>query len=200
MPKFEIPKDSLKYIEDRLEERIPIRGEKDVEYVKERFFWIVDKFKKEFYENGNQLETDSILDKIFILLDEDDWGVNDFDRLIIGIGFLMNVIINKMGGKLKVSEDFLISQFNNMVKLRWILQTSFVRHHLNFFATTLMKAGIEVSEIPALIEKSMEWAETNPDYDYTNDQYLDDLTNEMVRLSHEKGKSISQRRLEPPIE
>lgn len=72
-------------------------------------------------------------------------------------------------------------------------------HHIEHFTVTLKNAGIGVSEIFKIIEKSMECAETKVTYDGNNDSYLDDYVQEMVRLCQVLGKPISQNRLMPPI-
>lgn len=153
----------------------------------------------ELFENASKLETEAILKKAFDVLKQLDIKINDFDELMTGIAMTIAFAIKSFEGKLKVSETFFAIEFLRMMHLRCIIETTCMMHHIEHFTVTLKNAGIGVSEIPKIIEKSMECAETKVTYDGNNDSYLDDCVQEMVRLCQELGKPISQNRLMPPI-
>lgn len=204
MPNCELEKGSVKYVKERISQRLPIKDNTDIEYCKERMFWIIDKFKEEFFRNAIQFETDRILDSMFILIKKEceeceDSECFEFDDFVVLCASTMKVVVEKFGCKLKVSLFFFVTVFRTIVDFRYLHQRASIMYYQNFFVAALVNVGIEISEVPAIIEKSMEWAETNPKYDYYEEDYLGDLANEVVRICHDRGKEISRDMLNPLI-
>jgi hypothetical protein len=199
MVKSKSVKASVNFIGERIEARIPLKNEKDVVYIGERLVWLVDKYKMELFENASKLVTEAILKEAFDVLKQLDVKINDFDELMTGIAMTIAFAIKNFEGKLKVAETFFANEFLRMMHLRCIIETTCMMQHINHFSVTLKNAGVGVSEISKIIEKSMECAETKVTYDGNNDSYLDDCVQEMVRLCQALGKPISQNRLMPPI-
>jgi hypothetical protein len=201
MPNCELDKGSVKYVKERISQRLPIKDDADIEYCKERMFWIIDRFKEEFFRNAIQFETDSILDLMFIIIKKEcaDSEYFEFDEFVVLLASTMKLVVEKFGCKLKVSLFFFVTVFRTIVDSRYLHQRASIMYYQNFFVTALVNVGIEISEVPAILEKSMEWAETNPKYDYYEEDYLGDLANEVVRICHDRGKEISLDILNPLI-
>lgn len=171
---------AVKLIEYRLEKRLDT-NDVDTRYFKDRFVWIIDKFKDEYFVNGKQVDVQKFMDRTFDLLSIliNEGKVKNISRFIYALGISMCEVAPKLDLKIKVTPNFFIDHFHMAVMERFRYQRLFIRKHLNFFVKALYNVGFSVIEAIFAVELALVWAETVTKYDWSLEQFLEDLIDEM---------------------
>lgn len=174
------PVNSVRLIEYRLEERLDTNVD-DTRYFKDRFAWVIDKFKDEYFVNGKQVDVQKFMDRTFDLLRIviNEGKVKNLSRFIYALGISICEVAPKLDLKIKVTPNFFIDQFHMAVMERFRYQRLFIKKHLNFFAKALYNVGFSEIESIQAVESALAWAETLTKYDWTLEQFLEDLIDEM---------------------
>jgi hypothetical protein len=190
-------RESINYLLPRMEMRMELKDEADRLYIMNRLSWLVDKYKQELFENASEIKTDAIFNSAFDVVRSKDVEIPRFDELIVNMAVTIVIAIKRLGGTPKVSVNLFASEFLKMMHLSCIMESLCMASHVDHFGFVLGRAGFEVSSIPKIIEKSMEWAETRVTYDGGFDGFLDDCIKRMSLICHEMGKPVSQEKLTP---
>ncbi len=176
-------KHSIRFIEERLQQKLPILTKRAETYFRERFYWIVHKFKEQYFENGEQEETQVVFNEVFVILRDEIKGLDlsKFSHFTIGLASSMLVVVERKGCKLKVTVDFFVDQFRRVANERFKSQVSFIDKHLDHLCSVLKSQGIEDLKALKLIEAGVAQAETEPVYEYTELKFMISVINEIIK-------------------
>lgn len=189
----------IRYYHTRFNERLPLKGEADIEYIKSKNYFLVEKFIEEYFSFEKNVFPNVVLDRSFAALASgiDEFDFSDMDDFQKGLSFLVIASVNLMGGRLKVSEDFFVEQFINSFGMRTVSFTVYTMDHSDFILNGLKSVGISLDESIDLLEAAMDSAEAMVEYSYSEKSYINSLVNELVKLAKGKGILLTKQILLP---
>lgn len=159
---------ALQFIDTRLQKKLPLKTKDGEKYIRDRFYWIVDKFKEQYFVGGEKLETNAVLDRMFSTMKK---GIDTLDlgKIVdfkVGLACSLVVAANKFGCSIKVTTDFFQDQFLRVIDQRFHRQNEFITKHVDFLHEVLTKKGVEPTQALKIIEAGIAFAEINPKYIY----------------------------------
>lgn len=165
----------IKNYYSRFTERLPLKGDTDIEYIKAKYYLLVEKFIEEYFSMEENISPVAVLDESFKVLanGDDDLDLGDFYDFQLGLCCLIIASINKIGGRLKVSVDFFADQFINSFRKRAVSFSLYTDDASEFILSGLNSVGISQDESIDLLEKAIDWAEANVEYYYDEESYID---------------------------
>lgn len=176
-------------IEYRLQQQLPIQSKKQEQYFRDRFYWIVDKFKEKYIVDGQKLETDSILDEMFSSIKNNVGDLNlsklyDF-KVALACSFI--AAANNFNCSLKVPTHFFQDQFLTEIDQRFHRQSSSGRTFASFALKYLINEGVDQTKAMKIIEEGINHAETCPYYNLSLEEFrlklIDGIFQEWERLN-----------------
>jgi hypothetical protein len=181
-------------IEDRISKRIPIKTAEDEQYVRERFYWVVDKFSQEYFIRGGKINIDEFFNRMFQMLRV---GIKGLDLRIffdfqLGIANSWLHIANERRFKLKVSDAFFIDQFLQAVDRRFSAQTLGLFYNVPYFLKALTGAGEKKDKALETIVAAVELAETFAYYQYPLEEYLLKIIETIAIYSEKNGIQVTK--------
>lgn len=160
---------AIRFIEYRLQQKLPIKTKDAEQYFRERFYWVVHKFKEQYFIGGEKLNTNSVLDKMFSFIKSGVGSLNlsklhDFK---IALACSLIAAANKFDCSIKVSTEFFQDQFLRVIDQRFHRQSESIIEHTDFLSDVLVKAGADQNKSLKIIEAGVILAETYRHYEYS---------------------------------
>lgn len=174
---------ALRFIHYRLEKKLPIKTKDGEKYFRDRFYWIVHKFKEQYFIGGEKINTDSLLDKMFSLM-KSGVGKLDLGKLHdfkIALACCMVAAANSFNCSIKVATEFFQDQFLRVVQQRFRWQCDLIIEHEPFLSNVLVNAGVDQNKAMKVIEAGVIIAETYPEYNYSSNEFLTKVIGGIVK-------------------
>jgi hypothetical protein len=145
----------------RFRDKMPLKDEADIEYMKSKLYKLVETFVDEFFMIFIKIPPNNVLDASFFLLARviDDLDLNDVDDFLSRLGCSILAVVNRMGGTLKVSHGFFVEQFKTCFEMRALSFTIYSSEHSEYFLNCLKSSGISHDVSVYMLECAIEWAE-----------------------------------------
>jgi hypothetical protein len=192
-------KREIKDFHTRFTEMLSLNDDTDIEQVKSKYFYLVEKFIEEYFICEKEISTKELLDKSFMALKSgiESLDLRDIEDFHLGISALIMASVNLKGGRLKVSEGFFADQLINSFAMRAISFTSYSSRHSKFILSGLRSVGISHNDSIEMFEIAMDWAEANEKYSFSEKSYIINLIHALIKLGKEKGVSLKEKILMP---
>jgi hypothetical protein len=192
-------KREIKDFHSRFTEMLSLKDDTNVERVKSKYFYLVEKFIEEYFICENEISTKEILDKGFKVLESgiDSLDLRNIDDFHTGVSALIIASINQKGGRLKVSVGFFAEQLINSFAMRAISFDAYTHRHGKFILKGLRSVGISHNDSIDLFENAMDSAEANEKYSFSEKTYIKNLINALIKLGKEKGVLLKKKLLLP---
>ncbi|OQP53442.1 hypothetical protein A4H97_23645 [Niastella yeongjuensis] len=166
---FEIMESFIKSIDDRLQQKLPVKTKDGERYFRDRFYWVVHKFKEQYFVGGKTLDTNAVLDQMFsfIYSSVGDLNLSKLHDFKVALACSLFATADIFGCSIKVPSDFFEDQFLRVIDQRFHRQSASVLDHAVYLTNVLVNAGVDHNKAIEIIEAGIMFAEICPRYNFS---------------------------------
>lgn len=189
----------VRFIHYRIGKKLPLKTDEDRTYIKERFYWIVDPFKNQLFTSENEVLTETLFDKMFIILEQGIPGANlsNVYEFISGLSYSMARAADMLSMNLTVTYPFFSSLFYRMVDQRFLRQSDYITERVGFLTRVLESAGVEKNKAWKIVEAGLIYSETSTKFYLPILEFYARITEEIVTQCQAIGVEIELDSLTP---
>lgn len=184
----------IAYFDDRLKSRLPIKTAADKAYIRERFYWIVDKYKDDYFSDGKKIKTDRIFNLIFKKLAEGDGeklNLSDVEDFKHGFAGCMIIAAGQMGSRLNLPRELFIKQFVEAVNVRfWDMIRIVHEIYVGWLIRVICEVGVSEKSACEYIKASVFNAECYPFFYYPIEELFFQLIYGIIKEAGKDGVQL----------